>query len=74
MQGTDIITSTYVMCQIWSLGYMGECGLRGAYAEVINLDPRVRAMLLKLISAMLCPTVHGQVCKHYFKSSKITLP
>lgn len=44
-----------------SKGYMGECGLRGAYAEVINLDPQVKAMLLKLISAMLCPTVHGQV-------------
>ncbi|XP_065210755.1 alanine aminotransferase 1-like [Planococcus citri] len=44
-----------------SKGYMGECGLRGAYAEVINLDPQVKAMLFKLISAMLCPTVHGQV-------------
>lgn len=40
---------------------MGECGLRGAYTEVINMDPEVKAMLFKLISAMLCPTVHGQV-------------
>ncbi|KAK7590833.1 hypothetical protein V9T40_002446 [Parthenolecanium corni] len=44
-----------------SKGYMGECGLRGGYAEIINLDPQVKAMLLKLLSAMLCPTVHGQV-------------
>ncbi|CAB3384810.1 Hypothetical predicted protein [Cloeon dipterum] len=43
-----------------SKGYMGECGLRGGYSEVINLDPDVRAMLLKSISAMLCPTVLGQ--------------
>lgn len=43
------------------LGYMGECGLRGGYTEVINLDPEVKAMLLKSVSAMLCPTVLGQV-------------
>lgn len=40
---------------------MGECGLRGGYTEVINLDPDVKAMLLKSVSAMLCPTVLGQV-------------
>lgn len=43
------------------LGFMGECGLRGGYTEVINLDPEVKAMLLKSVSAMLCPTVLGQV-------------
>lgn len=43
-----------------SKGYMGECGLRGGYAEVVNFDPDVKAMLLKSISAMLCPTVLGQ--------------
>ncbi|XP_071454374.1 alanine aminotransferase 2-like isoform X2 [Hetaerina americana] len=43
-----------------SKGYMGECGLRGGYTEVINFDPDVKAMLLKSISAMLCPTVLGQ--------------
>ena len=45
-----------------SKGYMGECGIRGGYAEVINIDPEVKAMLLKGISAKLCPTVIGQVC------------
>lgn len=45
-----------------SKGYMGECGLRGGYAEVINMDPKVKAMYLKAISAMLCPTVLGQAC------------
>lgn len=43
-----------------SKGYMGECGLRGGYAEVINIDPDVKAMYLKSISAMLCPTTLGQ--------------
>lgn len=46
------------------LGYMGECGLRGGYAEVINLDEDVKKMYLKSISAMLCPTVLGQVSFH----------
>lgn len=40
---------------------MGECGLRGAYAEVVNMDPKVKTMLFKLVSASLCPSVHGQV-------------
>ena len=45
-----------------SKGYMGECGIRGGYAEVVNMDPEVMAMLQKSISAKLCPTVIGQAC------------
>lgn len=45
-----------------SKGYMGECGIRGGYAEVVNMDPGVMAMLQKSISAKLCPTVIGQAC------------
>ncbi|XP_046563703.1 alanine aminotransferase 2-like [Haliotis rubra] len=44
-----------------SKGFMGECGYRGGYAEVINLDPAVRVQYLKSISAKLCPPVSGQV-------------
>lgn len=40
---------------------MGECGIRGGYAELINVDPTVMQLLRKSISAMLCPTVLGQV-------------
>lgn len=40
---------------------MGECGIRGGYAEYHNMDPQVMAVLSKAISAMLCPTVLGQV-------------
>lgn len=43
-----------------SKGYMGECGIRGGYAEVINLDPQVRLMFQKSLSAQLCPTTVGQ--------------
>ena len=54
-----------------SKGYMGECGIRGGYAEICNIDPAVNAMLNKSISAKLCPTVVGQVntaCKLKVKS------
>ncbi|CAH1398730.1 unnamed protein product [Nezara viridula] len=43
-----------------SKGYMGECGLRGGYSEIINLDPEVQTMFIKSISAMLCPNNIGQ--------------
>lgn len=43
-----------------SKGYMGECGLRGGYCELLNFDPKVKAMLFKMLSAKLCSTVHGQ--------------
>ena len=44
-----------------SKGYMGECGFRGGYCELLNLDPEVKAMLIKSISASLCSSVVGQV-------------
>lgn len=43
-----------------SKGYMGECGIRGGYCELLNLDPKVRAMFQKSLSAQLCPTTVGQ--------------
>ncbi|XP_059160771.1 alanine aminotransferase 2-like [Physella acuta] len=43
-----------------SKGYMGECGFRGGYVEIINMDPAVKAMLTKAISAKLCSAVTGQ--------------
>ncbi|XP_041328639.1 alanine aminotransferase 2-like [Pyrgilauda ruficollis] len=44
-----------------SKGYMGECGLRGGYMEVVNLHPEVKAELAKLVSVRLCPPVPGQM-------------
>ncbi|KAH9383379.1 hypothetical protein HPB48_024598 [Haemaphysalis longicornis] len=43
-----------------SKGFMGECGLRGGYVEIINLDPEVKRVLLKSVSAKLCSSVLGQ--------------
>ena len=34
----------------------------GGYAEIVNMDSGVMAMLQKSISAKLCPTVIGQAC------------
>uniref|UniRef100_A0A3Q3M8R8 alanine transaminase n=1 Tax=Mastacembelus armatus TaxID=205130 RepID=A0A3Q3M8R8_9TELE len=43
-----------------SKGYMGECGFRGGYMEVINMDDEVKAELTKLLSVRLCSPVPGQ--------------
>ncbi|CAN0390431.1 unnamed protein product [Lampetra planeri] len=43
-----------------SKGYLGECGFRGGYMEVVNLEAAVKAQLLKLVSVRLCPPVPGQ--------------
>ncbi|XP_032923879.1 alanine aminotransferase 2-like [Catharus ustulatus] len=44
-----------------SKGFMGECGLRGGYVEVVNMNPEVKAQLAKLVSVRLCPPVLGQL-------------
>ncbi|OWK49651.1 Alanine aminotransferase 2 [Lonchura striata] len=44
-----------------SKGFMGECGLRGGYMEVVNLHPEVKAQLTKMVSVRLCPPVPGQL-------------
>lgn len=44
-----------------SKGYMGECGLRGGYGEMVNFAPEVKAIFYKLLSARLCCSVLGQV-------------
>lgn len=40
--------------------YMGECGFRGGYMEVINMDNDVKMQLTKLVSVRLCAPVPGQ--------------
>ncbi|XP_027713568.1 alanine aminotransferase 1-like isoform X2 [Vombatus ursinus] len=44
-----------------SKGYMGECGFRGGYTEVVNMDPAVKQQMLKFQSVRLCPPVLGQI-------------
>uniref|UniRef100_A0A915DKH4 alanine transaminase n=1 Tax=Ditylenchus dipsaci TaxID=166011 RepID=A0A915DKH4_9BILA len=43
-----------------SKGYMGECGLRGGYVELLNMDEQVMVEYKKMISAKLCSTIVGQ--------------
>jgi alanine transaminase len=45
-----------------SKGFVGECGRRGGYAEVVNFPRDVRDQVLKLASINLCPNVSGQIC------------
>jgi len=49
---------------------MGECGIRGGYSELVNFNPEVQSMLLKSISAKLCPTVVGQVTRKLYKDAE----
>ncbi|XP_067308284.1 alanine aminotransferase 2 [Pseudorasbora parva] len=42
-----------------SKGYMGECGLRGGYVELVNLDPAVKEYCRKLFRSS--PPVLGQI-------------
>jgi glutamate--glyoxylate aminotransferase len=44
-----------------SKGAYGECGLRGGYMELHNMDPAVIDELYKVASINLCPNVPGQV-------------
>lgn len=74
-EGLEFVSFKKVLCEIGapydktelasfmstSKGYMGECGIRGGYMELVNMDPEVQAQLFKCISAMLCPTTYGQV-------------
>mmetsp|Transcript_41094 Transcript_41094/g.99046 ORF Transcript_41094/g.99046 Transcript_41094/m.99046 type:complete len:615 (-) Transcript_41094:138-1982(-) len=44
-----------------SKGVIGECGRRGGYMELHNIDKDVQAQLYKLASSGLCSNVPGQV-------------
>ncbi|KAF9791564.1 hypothetical protein SFRURICE_003260 [Spodoptera frugiperda] len=56
----------YACCELASFmsiskGYTGECGLRGGWMELVNMDPKVQEHLYKAMSAMLCPPTIGQI-------------
>ena len=44
-----------------SKGFLGECGLRGGYFELLGLPADVRAEILKLASISLCSNTIGQI-------------
>jgi alanine transaminase len=42
-------------------GFMGECGLRGGYFEMLGFTKEVKQQILKLSSINLCPNAIGQI-------------
>lgn len=44
-----------------SKGFIGECGARAGFFEVINMDPLVKRELVK-VSSIVCSSVIGQAC------------
>lgn len=58
--GTDFKDMELASFMSTSKGYMGECGYRGGYCELINIDSEVKYHLVKSLSAKLCPSVSGQ--------------
>jgi len=44
-----------------SKGFMGECGMRGGYIDLVNCDPIVNQMLTKTAGISLCSNTTGQV-------------
>ncbi|KAJ8337091.1 hypothetical protein SKAU_G00383110 [Synaphobranchus kaupii] len=44
-----------------SKGPMGECGLRGGYMELVNIDPAIINVIRTLLSALGCSSLIGQI-------------
>lgn len=58
----DISTSVeLVSFHSISKGVSGECGRRGGYFELTNMDSEVEAQIYKLASISLCPSLQGQI-------------
>ncbi|KAK1948044.1 Alanine aminotransferase 2 [Phytophthora citrophthora] len=44
-----------------SKGFTGECGRRGGYMELVNIDDGAKDQLYKLMSVNLCSNIEGQL-------------
>jgi len=44
-----------------SKGFFGECGLRGGFFEVVNVEDETMKEIYKLASIGLCPNIPGQL-------------
>jgi len=44
-----------------SKGFVGECGHRSGYVELVGIDSIVKSELYKLASVQLCPNTAGQI-------------
>ncbi|CAH8668128.1 unnamed protein product [Schistosoma bovis] len=54
----ELQLASFMSC---SKGYMGECGLRGGYCELVNFPEDVQQQLYKSLSARLCSSLLGQL-------------
>ncbi|KAK4474964.1 hypothetical protein MN116_002067 [Schistosoma mekongi] len=55
---TELLVASFMSS---SKGFMGECGLRGGYCELLNFPEDVQQQLYKCLSARLCSTLLGQL-------------
>ena len=44
-----------------SKGIQGECGLRGGYMELVNIDKEVMQYIFKLKALSICSNTFGQI-------------
>jgi len=44
-----------------SKGLLGECGLRGGYLEMLNIDSQVKQQIRKIRTVSLCANTVGQI-------------
>eukprot|EP00803_Ostreobium_quekettii_P003210 evm.model.scf_2660.3 EVM.evm.TU.scf_2660.3 scf_2660:14056-20696(-) len=63
MEMGEPLCTSVELCSFHSIskGTPGECGLRGGYVELVNIDPETVKELYKLVSVNLCPNTTGQV-------------
>ena len=64
-------TARLKICSLTILtGAYGECGLRGGYMELHNMDPEVLDELYKIASINLSPNTPGQVSQNMTRKTQ----
>lgn len=58
--GSDYDDFELISFHSTSKGFLGECGFRGGYMEIVGMDNEVRLQLKKMMSAKLCSCITGQ--------------
>lgn len=59
--GDDYKNVQLFSCHSTSKGFLGECGHRGGYFELLNVNEEVRNQIYKLSCTRLCPNTIGQL-------------
>lgn len=72
MDGRSFVSFKKVACEMESMvrlasfhsiskGLFGECGMRGGFVELVNMDQEVLDVIYKVFSVSLCSNIMGQV-------------